>query len=120
MGKISCNNFGINTGTLTMSSSCVLITGASSGIGASLALALADLNCTLHLASRSVERLNQIAECVEKRVRQRSLFTAVISVMRLHLWCLPQKLMNRLMCWSIVLGWVYWIVVLGEIFLILL
>ena len=45
----------------------ILITGASSGIGAALAVAYAAPGITLHLGGRTKERLEQAAEAVRAR-----------------------------------------------------
>lgn len=46
---------------------CVLITGASSGIGAALALAYASPDCVLGLIGRNTERLNAVAKQCQKK-----------------------------------------------------
>ncbi|XP_028165398.1 uncharacterized protein LOC114356428 [Ostrinia furnacalis] len=45
----------------------VLLTGASSGIGATSAKELAGFNATLALVGRNVERLNAVAKCCQER-----------------------------------------------------
>ena len=46
----------------------VIITGASSGIGAAVARALAPLGCKLTLAARSTERLEALADELDREV----------------------------------------------------
>lgn len=56
----------------------ILITGASSGIGKSLALALAASNVALHLTGRNEERLNLVVEeCIKKGAMVKSSLMAV-------------------------------------------
>lgn len=44
-----------------------VVTGASSGLGAGFALALADAGATVVLAARRIDRLHEVARAVEKR-----------------------------------------------------
>ena len=48
--------------TQTLSGKVVIVTGASSGIGAATARALGRLDCTLVLAARSADKLRDLAE----------------------------------------------------------
>lgn len=58
--------------------SCILITGASSGIGAALALAYAREGITLLLMARHEERLNDVAH--SRRARGATVHVAIMDV----------------------------------------
>ena len=61
-----------------------LITGAGSGIGAAVALALAQQGCRLTLAGRSHERLQQQAECLREQVSDVAVVLAPMDVADPH------------------------------------
>ncbi len=49
----------------SLSGKVVIITGASSGIGAATARAMAELGCKMTLAARSADKLNALADSLD-------------------------------------------------------
>lgn len=65
---------------LTYKNKTILLTGPSSGIGKAMALQLAGEDATLLLASRSADRLEQIADACRARGSRADVFPADLSV----------------------------------------
>lgn len=77
---------------MTSKFSSILITGASSGIGAAVALELAVPNITLHLTGRNLERLNEIkTQCEAKGAK---VYFAIVDVIE------QEKIANILKEWD--------------------